>query len=71
MRNMAEARQMHKGTPSSAFSPLRKWPGRRIKAYGFGLCGSVFRNVLQPKWTTGCAQAQWCSASPQTLRSPD
>jgi hypothetical protein len=34
-------------------------PGRRIKAYGFGLCGSVFRNVLQGQVDHGlCASAR-------------
>jgi hypothetical protein len=40
-------------------------PGRRIKAYGFGLCGSVFRNVLQGQVDHGlCASAmpEWFAA---------
>jgi len=43
-------------------------PGRRIKAYGFGLCGSVFRNVLRGQVDHGlCASAMpsgpWLAAN--------
>ena len=41
-------------------------PGRRIKAYGFGLCGSVFRNVLRGQVDHGlCASAmpEWFAAA--------
>jgi hypothetical protein len=32
---------------SLAFLPGGEKASRRIKAYGFGLCGSAFRNVLR------------------------
>ena len=42
-------------------------PGRRIKAYGFGLCGSVFRNVLRGQVDHGlCA-----SAMPESVAAAD
>jgi hypothetical protein len=46
MQNMADSGPIHKGTPSSNSSPQAEEGGRADRSFGFGRCGSVFRNVL-------------------------
>jgi hypothetical protein len=54
------------GRPLPAISPGAGMEGKASKLTHRPFCGSVFRNALHDKWTTGSAEAQRESAAADT-----